>query len=97
MQLKGRHWVVLWLIAFLAVTSVVIARQTRAHVVAGELRDARERRRVLEAELAELTRAIQQASSRAVITAKAAALGLRPATSGEITILSVPDVPTGDH
>lgn len=88
---------VLWLIAFLAVTSIVIARQARAHVVAGELRDARERRRVLEAELAELTRSIQRASSRGVIGAKAAALGLRPATSGEITILPSPGVPAGDH
>jgi cell division protein FtsL len=97
MQLRGRHWVVLWLIAFLVVATIVIGRQTRAHLVAGELREARERRRVLEAEMAELTRAIQQASSRDVISGKAGALGMRVATGAEITVLPAPGAVTRDR
>ena len=89
MQLKGRHWVILWLVAFLAVAAVVIARQTRAHLLAGELSAARERRQVLEAEMAELTSAIRQASSREVIGPKAQAMGMRVATGAEVTIFPV--------
>ena len=93
MQLRGRHWVVLWLIAFMAVATVVIGRQTRAHLVAGQLRETRERRRALEAEMAELARSIQRASSRDVIGQKAGAMGMRVATGAEITILPAPATP----
>ncbi len=90
MKLRGRHWLILWLIAFLGVATMVIARQTRAHLVAGQLREVRERRRVLEAEMAELTRAIQHESSREVIGRKATAMGMRVASGGEIVIFPIP-------
>jgi cell division protein FtsL len=96
MTLKGRHWLILWLVAFLAVAAVVISRQTRAHLLAGELQEARERRRVLEAEMAELTRAVREASSREVISRKAEAMGMRVANGSEVTIIPAPAV-AGAH
>jgi len=80
----------LWLLAFMGVAAMVIARQTRAHVLAGELQRVRERHRVLDAERAELINAIQQASSRETIERKAAAMGLRVATGAEVVILRAP-------
>ncbi|HET7602714.1 MAG TPA: hypothetical protein VFK36_06820 [Gemmatimonadales bacterium] len=93
MTLKGRHWLILWLVAFLAVATVVISRQTQAHLLAGQLQEAREQRRVLEAEMAELTRAVREASSREVISQKAAAMGMRVAKGSEVTIIPAPAVP----
>jgi cell division protein FtsL len=96
MTLKGRHWLILWLVAFLVVATVVISRQTRAHLLAGKLQEAREQRRVLEAEMAELTRAVREASSREVISRKAEAMGMRVANGSEVTIIPAPAV-TGAH
>jgi hypothetical protein len=97
MRLKGRHWIALWLLTFLAVGGIVVSRQTRAHLLAGQLREAAERRRVREAEVAELIRAIQRASSRDVIGQKAGAMGLRVATGAEITILPIVPDSAGDR
>lgn len=93
MQLKGRHWVVLWLLAFLAVAAIVIARQTRSYALATTLRQTRDRRMELEARAAELRRAIQEASGRAAIGRKAEALGLRFATGSEYQLLPMPAAP----
>lgn len=93
MQLKGRHWIVLWLLAFLAVTGIVTARQTRAYALAGTLAEIRERGAALDAEAADLQRMIQEASSRDVIGRKAAALGLRMSTNSEYVLHPMPPLP----
>jgi hypothetical protein len=90
MQLKGRGWAALWLLAFLAVLTWVVARQTAAHVAAGELRDLQARRSALEAQRAELLRRIREAGSRAVLEPRAESLGLRLPADSEIVILQVP-------
>jgi cell division protein FtsL len=93
MQLKGRHWIVVWLLVFLAVAAIVIERQTRAYVLADSLARIRERRSALEAQAAALERAIEEASSRAVIGRKAEALGLRASTDAEYVLFALPPAP----
>lgn len=77
MTLKGRHWVMLWLVLFLAVAGVVVARTAAGFRAAGALRDAREERAALEARRGDLEREIREASSRQVLIPRAeSALGL---------------------
>src|SRR5256884_4143793 len=63
---KGRHWVALWLVAFLVTTWLVYARQTAAIHAARELGDLRGRRANLDGHRADLDRRIRAAESRAV-------------------------------
>ncbi len=93
MQLKGRHWIVLWLLVFFAVTAIVIERQTRAYLLAESLARVRERRSALLAHGAALERSIEEASSRTVIGRKAAALGLRMASDSEYVLFPIPPAP----
>lgn len=67
LRLKGRHWVLLWLLVFLAGALVVVARQTTALRTARRLYQVREERASLEARRAELERRIRLASSRQVL------------------------------
>ncbi|MGH7592014.1 MAG: hypothetical protein ACREL2_11325 [Gemmatimonadales bacterium] len=77
MTLKGRHWVMLWLVVFLAVAGVVVARSTAALSTARALGDAREQRAALEARRGDLERRIREASSRQVLIPRVeSALGL---------------------
>src|SRR5881628_1562867 len=64
---KGRHWVALWLVAFLVTTWLVYARQTAAIRAARELGDLRGRRANLDGHRADLERRIRAAESRAVL------------------------------
>ena len=94
MSLKGRHWVLLWLVLFLVAAAAVISRQTRAYELAARLGDLRTRRGELEAQAAELTKAIRAAQGRNVLGPRARALGLRSAVDTELTILAAPPVPS---
>ena len=47
MAVKGRHWVALWLLGFLAVAWVVVARQTAALRMARDLTATRAQRAAL--------------------------------------------------
>ena len=77
MTLKGRHWVMLWLVVFLAVAGVVVARSAAGLATARALADARDRRAALEARRGDLEREIRQASSRQVLIPRVeAAFGL---------------------
>src|SRR3989442_227898 len=76
---KGRHWVALWLVAFLVTTWLVYARQTAAIRAARELADLRARRANLDGHRADLERPIRAAQSRAVLLPRAQArLSLHP-------------------
>lgn len=90
MKLKGRGWVAVWLLMFLAVLTWVVARQTAAHVAATELRGIQQERATLEARRAELLRRIREAESRAVLVPRAESLGLRLPVDSEMVILQVP-------
>ena len=97
MSLKGRHWVLLWLVLFLVAAAVVIGRQTRAYEVAARLGELRTRRAELEAQAAELTKSIRAAQGRGVLGVRARALGLRSAVDTELTIFATPPAPTAGH
>lgn len=94
MQLKGRHWVMLWLIVFLAVAVAVVARQSAAFRTARRLRELREERSTLEARRADLERRIRVASSRQVLVpAVQRALGLHQPSDSEFVLFTVPARP----
>lgn len=91
MRIKGRHWVLLWLLIFLGGALIVVARQTVAFRTARQLHDLREERSNLEARRAELERRIRVASSRQVLVPIAQhALGLHEPADSEFVLFAVP-------
>jgi hypothetical protein len=92
-ELKGRHWLLLWLLLFVAVAAIVVTRQTAAIATAGRLRRLREDRLALEARRADLERRIRDASSRRVLGQRAAqSLGLRQPADTELGFVRLPPV-----
>lgn len=89
-RLRGRHWVLLWLLVFLAGALVIVGRQTSAFGTARRLRDLREERGSLEARRAELERRIRLASSRQVLVPVAQSLGLHEPADSEFVLFPVP-------
>jgi cell division protein FtsB len=90
-RLKGRHWVILWLLVFLVGALVVVGRQTAAFRTARRLRDLREERSNLEARRADLERRIRLASSREVLVPLARRrLGLHEPADSEFVLFAVP-------
>jgi len=84
MELRGRYWVLFWLLVFLVVTTVVVARQSDAIRTARRLETLRNERIVLEAKHAELVRRVRQASGRKVLMPRVEkALGLREPADAE--------------
>jgi cell division protein FtsL len=91
MRIKGRHWVLLWLLIFLGGALIVVARQTVAFRTARQLHDLREERSSLEARRAELERRIRVASSRQVLVPIAERkLGLHEPADSEFVLYAVP-------
>ena len=91
MRLKGRHWLMLWLIVFLGVLLAVATRQTSGFRTARRLRELREERLALEARRGELERRIRVASSRQVLVPIAErSLGLHQPSDSEFVLFVVP-------
>jgi hypothetical protein len=91
MPLKGRHWMVLWLLIFLGGALAIVARQTAAFRLARRLHDLREERSGLEARRADLERRIRVASSRQVLVPLAEReLGLHEPADSELVLFVVP-------
>jgi len=98
MAVKGRHWVALWLLAFLAVAWVVVARQTAALRMARDLTAARAQRAALDGRRADLERRIRTATSRAVLAPRAQkSLHLRQPADTEIILLRMPGDTGREH
>jgi hypothetical protein len=94
MRLKGRHWVLLWLLIFLGGAVAVVTRQTAALHTARRLQDLREERVSLEARRAELERRIRVASSRQVLVPVAERkLGLHEPADSEFVLFPMPPGP----
>jgi len=93
-QLKGRHWVLLWLLIFLGGAVAVVTRQTAALRTARRLHDLREERGSLEARRADLERRIRVASSRQVLVPMAKrTFGLHEPADSEFVLFPVPALP----
>ncbi len=96
MTLKGRHWVMLWLLLFLFVATVVQLRQTASIRMAQRVAALRQERANLEARQADFERRIRAASSRAVLGRKALVdLNLHFPRDSEQAPLSLPPPPGG--
>lgn len=96
MQLRGRHWVLLWLALFVVVAAAVETRQLLAFRTVGRLNALSEQRRTLEARQADLDRRIATAQSRDVLARRAAeVLGLHHPDGSELKMLNVPINRTG--
>jgi hypothetical protein len=95
MTLRGRHWLVVWLVLFLFTAAAVVTRQREALLVAQRLRDLRERRTELLGSRADLERQIGLATSRAVLVPKMERAGLHLPTDLENTHLVVDSITGG--
>ena len=92
--LKGRHWVLLWLLIFLGGAVAVVTRQTAGLQTARRLQELREERGSLEARRAELERRIRNASSRQVLVPMAKrTFGLHEPADSEFVLFPVPAAP----
>jgi hypothetical protein len=89
--LRGRHQLMLWLLAILAVLWVVAARQTSGFRTARALADARRERAALEGRRADVERRIREAESRRILMPRAQGdLRLRQPADSEIILLPAP-------
>ena len=96
MRLKGRHWLMLWLVVFVGVLLAIATRQSAGFRTARRLGELREERTALDARRAELERQIRFASSRQVLVPLVERrLGLHEPSDSELTLLPL-SPPTGD-
>jgi hypothetical protein len=97
MRLKGRHWLMLWLVVFVVVLLAITTRQSASFRTARRLGELREERTTLEARRAELERQIRVASSRQVLVPLAERrLSLHEPSDSEFTLLPLPPLPEGE-
>jgi hypothetical protein len=91
MHLKGRHWLMFWLLVFLCVLLAITTRQTAGFRTARRLHDLREERLTLEARRADLERRIRLASSRQVLVPMVQReLGLHEPADSEFVLFVLP-------
>ena len=95
MRLKGRHWLMLWLLIFLCALLAITTRQAAGFRTARRLRDLREQRLSLEAQRGDLERRIRMGSSRQVLVPTARALGLHEPGDSELVLFAVPRSESG--
>jgi hypothetical protein len=89
MTLKGRHWLLLWLLLFLATAVAVVARQGDALRTARRLGRLREGRVTLEGAREELRRQIRTATSRSVLVPLMERAGFHLPSDSENTLIRV--------
>ena len=98
MRLKGRHWLMLWLVLLLGVLGAITARQAAGFRTARRLRELREERLALESRRAELERRIRAASSRQVLVPLAErTLGLHEPADSEFVLFALPPAVAAEH
>ena len=96
MRLKGRHWLMLWLIIFLGVLVAITTRQTEGFRTARRLRELRDERLALEARRGDLERRIRVASSRQVLVPIVEhTLGLHEPADSEFVLFVMPSPTSG--
>lgn len=87
MKVRGRHWLMLWLVLFLGVAAAVISRQRAALVTARVLGELKTQRADLESDKARLERQIDEATSRTILIPKMERAGFHQPDDKETTIL----------
>jgi hypothetical protein len=91
MRVKGRIWLIGWLLFALVVLTWVVTRDAAGYATARQLDSLRTRKAVLQARRAELIYRVGRDKSRAVLVPRAEALGLRPAADSQIVIVRLQD------
>jgi cell division protein FtsL len=87
MKVRGRHWLILWLVLFLGVAAAVVSRQRAALLTARTLANLRSERASLEGEQTRLERQIEEATSRTILIPKMERIGFHQPDDQETTIL----------
>ncbi|MFQ5550489.1 MAG: hypothetical protein ACE5FJ_04545 [Gemmatimonadales bacterium] len=86
---RGRYWVALWLVFFLATLGWVVSRQTRSLVLAERTAALIHQHTALEALRAVQLRRVREAGSRTRVMRLAEEMGLRLPADSEIVILQI--------
>lgn len=89
--MRGRFWVMLWLLLFLGVATLVVVRQRAGLDTARRVAALRADRGALEARRADLERRIRDGSSRKVLVPRAESLGLHSPSDSEFVQFHVGD------
>ena len=87
MTLRGRHWILFWLLVFLATAMSVATRQRAALDSARRLGELTTRRIQLEAQRTELIRRIDLITSREVLVPRMERAGLHLPSDRENTLV----------
>ena len=95
MTLRGRHWLLLWLLVFLGVALAVATRQSKGLATARALATLSERRTALEARRTELLRQIDRATSREVLVPKMIRAGLKLPTEQDNILITLDSLVAG--
>lgn len=91
MAVKGRHWLMVWLLVVLCMLLAIAVRQSAGFKTAARVRQLTEQRLTLEARRGELERRIREASSRQVLVPLAEReLGLHQPSDSEFTLFVLP-------
>ena len=95
MKVRGRHWLLLWLVLFLGVAAAVISRQRAALLTARSLAELRRERAALEGQKARLERQIEEATSRTVLIPRMERAGFHQPDDNQSRILRADSLPPG--
>ena len=87
MKVRGRHWLMLWLVLFLGVAAAVVSRQRAALRTARLLATLKNQRNALEGQKAGLERQIDEATSRPFLIPKMERAGFHQPDDNESRIL----------
>ena len=95
MTLRGRHWVVLWLVLFLGTALAIASRQGKALATARRLAVLQDRRIELEARRTELLRQIGQVTSREILVPRMERAGMHLPSESENILITLDSLVAG--
>ena len=95
MTLRGRHWVVVWLMLFLGTALAIASRQGKALATARRLAVLQDRRIELEARRTELLRQIGQVTSREILVPRMERAGMHLPSESENILITLDSLVAG--
>jgi hypothetical protein len=95
MTLRGRHWVVVWLMLFLGTALAIASRQNKALATARRLAVLQDRRIELEARRTELLRQIGQVTSREILVPRMERAGMHLPSESENILITLDSLVAG--
>lgn len=95
MRLKGRHWLVFWLVLFLGTALAIATRQSKGFTTARRLGILQERRTELEAKRTELLRQIGLTTSREVLVPRMERTGMHLPSESENLLITLDSLVAG--